>query len=370
MSRILFEDLYKAFKGIVCIFDKNDIIQYTNKEFRKLLGYYEGELEGKLITDLIVHDEKSVFFDMFYFDYMKHDSVVKFYHKSGAFRFFSIKVYNLPMYNQIIGHVIKRDYSSYEASELNEDKNYNNKVININNLSELIKSNTTQLDLILDAIPVDIWIKDRQGRYIFTNSTICQHTDVTKESYYMKNDFEIYDKEVANEFLESDHAAIESKNKISYNFEIDTSNILSATQVTKIPVFNDKDEHVGLVSFAVDKTDTKKLEKELLDIKSKLDFFTVTSTSLMFEILANGELVYIAGKLADEFNFFQVGSNVFSYFTKVENHPELIEKFNLALNGKGANIQMTLNNINLKIKLTPKYNSEKDVSILGYAYKE
>lgn len=369
MSKIIFDDLYKNFKGIVCIFDKNDVIEYTNKELCSLLGYNESELEGMLITDLIVHDEKSAFFDMFYFDYVKHDSIVKFYHRSGAFRFFSIKVYSLPKHNQILGNVIKRDYLSYEPSKSIDDIIEINNILDVENLLDFFDKDSKQLNLVLDTLPIDIWIKDRYHRYIFVNNTLCIHTNFSKEDYHLKNDFDIYDNNIANEFLESDQSAIEAKHKISFMFESKSSKLLSWTQVTKMPIFNKSNEYIGMIGFAVDISEIKSIEKSLEEEKSRLQFIIDNTQGLIFEISSNGDLVFSAGPLVKELDIYKKGLNILQYFTHDDKQPNIVEKLKLALTGESTTIETSINGIKLTLTFSPKYDADKNISILGFGNK-
>lgn len=365
------KELYEDFDGVVCLFDDNDNIIYVNKLFSSLLGYDENELVGSKIIDLIVPDEKSAFLDMYYFGNQKKDSTVKLYHKTGAYRYFSVKIYNLNKYNQMIGYLIKRTYQSYDYDgESIIDKLYENlNNIDADNLSEIIIKDSQDLRLVLDYLPIDIWIKDKYHRYIFANRTLAEHTSIPREDFYLKDDFDLFDNHIANEFLSSDQSAMDQKEKISYIFEAKSKKLLSWTEVTKIPVYNKNSDYIGMIGFAVDLSEIKRVERSLESKNARLEFILKNVQGVIFEIAKSGDLIFSSGPLVKELAVYKKGINILDHFSKHEEHKELVDKLKQAMDGEKTKLVTTINNIKVEISFNPKYDTENNLSILGYANK-
>lgn len=371
MKKLNIDELYDNFNGIVCLFDSNDVITYANKRFANLLGYMEGELLGININELIVPNEKSAFFNIFYFEKTQKESTVKFYHRSGAYRFFSVKIYTLPNQNQIIGHLIQRTFKSYDVEENSEVNKMIEKVseIMVDDLSKIISNESADLTLVLDYLPIDIWIKDKYHRYIFTNKAIVKHTNITSDEFYMKDDFDIYDNDIANDFLATDQAAIDAKEKISFIFKAGSSKLIEWTEVTKIPVYNDKKEYIGMIGFAVDLSELKHVEKSLEAQKERLQFIVENVQGMVFEIDEEGALIFSAGHLITELDINTKNLNIIEHYKNVDKNDELVEKLKLALNGESTKLSTIINNIKLELYFNSKVDSKGNFSVLGYGNK-
>jgi len=60
-----------------------------------------------------------------------------------------------------------------------------------NNILEFIKSNRNLLDLIMDLVPIPLFIKDRAGLYIDCNSAFSRFLSISREKIIRKSVYEI-----------------------------------------------------------------------------------------------------------------------------------------------------------------------------------
>ena len=81
-AEYLFKD--KNFKGVVILLDKNMRMLRINENFVKLQGFTEKELLGKAITDIVVPEDKPIFFDNAYTIELSKEFTIQMYHENGA----------------------------------------------------------------------------------------------------------------------------------------------------------------------------------------------------------------------------------------------------------------------------------------------
>lgn len=74
------------------------------------------------------------------------------------------------------------------------------------------------LEYILDKLPYQIWIKDKDGRYIYVNEFGAEKIGVSKEDIIGKDDFDLREYDVAKKCIETDRVLLERKREI-YNEE-------------------------------------------------------------------------------------------------------------------------------------------------------
>ena len=109
------------FEGIVVMLDNKSNIISANDNFVKLLGFTFDEIKEKNIIDLIVPDEKALFFDLVYNQDVSNILTIKFYHKSGAFRFFSFSILNFHKHKILFGNTLKKDFLARKYDYFNDN---------------------------------------------------------------------------------------------------------------------------------------------------------------------------------------------------------------------------------------------------------
>jgi len=364
-------DFFENYKGIVCIFNSSDFIEYANKTLISLLGYKVEDLKSLKITDLIVPDEKSTFFDLFYADNLSHTTTVKFYHKSGSFRYFSIMVYDLGSDFIVIGNLINRNFEGYEFELMNDDYVFEDifQEIETSDISSFIRGESLQLRLILDLIPIDIWIKDTNHRYIFANKSLSKHTGIAPNDFLSKSDFDLYESNIASDFLASDQITIEAKKKISFTFEAKSKKLLTWTEVTKVPIYNKDSKFIGLIGYALDISDVKRIEKSLNDETAKLDFALKNFNGIMFGVNNIGAVVFCEGSMVEDFDFIVKDNNLIDYFSRDGINIEFQEKLRLSLNGESTRLLTEVNGISMDFRFSPIYNDNGALTVMVFGNK-
>lgn len=356
------------FSGIMLILDRDFNVVRANDNFLNLLEYKEIDIFGKQLSDLIVADEKSIFFDMVYTQDISNSVTLKFYHKSGAFRFFSITILDFNDQKIVFGRVIKKEFLNniYEYyKEIQTDLGKMFDMIDVENIRDYISFVGNPISIIFDLLPIEFWIKDRFGKYIFANQKFTHATNVKMEDIYLKDDFQVFDNETAKSFVSSDHLAIDTGKKVSYTFETNNITLSGWAEVTKIPVFNKHNKYIGILGFSSNITEQKLMEKNLLDETTRMKYLLDNVAGLVFEIDSNGKLLFIAGELSKRMGFDKFPADSINMFKIHTNTNEISEKVRLALSGKQVELEIDFKGMKVQIKMSPVRKADGTLSIVG-----
>ncbi len=117
----------------------------------------------------------------------------------------------------------------------------------------------TQLEAIIDSLPFDVWMKDKDGKYLIVNQTVSDDVGLPKEDIRGKNDYDLYDKSDADFYIDSDKKAIEGKIQNIYVSRIERG----AFEEYKKPVYDCNGSLLGTVGYSKDITQKEKMRAEL-----------------------------------------------------------------------------------------------------------
>ncbi len=357
----------ESYIGILLILDKDLHITDSNNSFKELTGYAEFELSKMKFVDLILPSDKSLFYDVLYDSLVTQDITIKLYNKTGAFRFFSIIVQTFGDHFLVVGNPIKKDFIGYDYhTEMDSFSNEHFNDIEVDDISEFIGFDSEAFLFILDSLPIDIWIKNKYGKYIYVNKTFTSHTGLNYQDTKGKNDFELFEPDIAKEFDASDNTAIESKEQLNYVFESKSDKLLTWTEVTKIPIFNKEEKYIGIIGYSVDISDYKKLESlHKTDAQRYQQLFTRLE-DLVFEIDNHGNVLFIAGDLVKDLNIDVKVSNAARLFITRQSNLGIEEKIKLALNGTDVDFLIKIGENDVRINLYPVVNQEGVMNIIGF----
>jgi PAS domain S-box-containing protein len=158
---------------------------------------------------------------------------------------------------------------------------------------EVIKEKEEQ-QIILDSIPALIFYKDKENHFIHVNNAFAEAMGMQKSQLEGKSLFDTYPKNQAQKYLSDDKEVIRSgKPKVGIIEEMSMPKGVRLLQVDKIPYKNDKGEIIGIIAFAIDITERKKIEEAKDETLGELQKFK--------ELMVGRELkmVELKQKIAD-----------------------------------------------------------------------
>ena len=127
----------------------------------------------------------------------------------------------------------------------------------------------THLEAIIDSLPFDVWMKDKEGKYLIVNQNVSKDLSIPKEDIVGKTDYDLYDKTDADFYVASDKKAIEGKIRNVYVSRIGRG----AFEEYKRPVYDKNGELFGTAGYSKDITQKERIRAEL--IKSEDRFRTM-----------------------------------------------------------------------------------------------
>tara|TARA_R110000868_G_scaffold30589_2_gene112902 strand:+ start:20289 stop:22121 length:1833 start_codon:yes stop_codon:yes gene_type:complete len=127
------------------------------------------------------------------------------------------------------------------------------------------KDNEHLLRTLIDNLPLNVFIKDLDSRKILVNKSECEYLGVTDDELIGKNDFDLYDDDIAQISREEDLQIINSLEPIvgRETLNIKKDGTKTAFLTSKIPLLNENHEATGIVGFSLDITHLKQKEEEL-----------------------------------------------------------------------------------------------------------
>jgi PAS domain S-box-containing protein len=133
-----------------------------------------------------------------------------------------------------------------------------------------LQKNQEELQIIMDSSPMMIFYKDRENTFIRVNKALAEATGLSKEAMEGKTVLEIYPNQT-KDYWEDDKEVIASgKPKVGIIEPIDTATGTRWVQTDKIP-FRDKEERIiGIIGFAIDITERKRVEEALEEERRRL----------------------------------------------------------------------------------------------------
>ncbi len=162
---------------------------------------------------------------------------------------------------------------------------------------EKLIDSETQKKAIFNNFPHLAWLKDCNGVYLFVNEAFASRLNMSIESITGKSDFDLYDKKTAFKFIEEDRKVIKYRKKIV------VEELTEGTfwETYKAPVFNNKNEILGVTGIALDITNIKENEQEIKDYSERLAVQNVKLKLVNEELKAAKEKAEEADRLKSAF---------------------------------------------------------------------
>ncbi|RQD79366.1 PAS domain S-box protein, partial [Desulfonatronospira sp. MSAO_Bac3] len=140
-----------------------------------------------------------------------------------------------------------------------------------------------ELSTIMDEVPVLIWRKDRQGRYVFANKHFCELVGIELKDLKGKSDFEVHPESIALKYSDDDGKIItsgESMRNISEPHR-KAGGQMGWSLTEKLPCFDQYGNITGTIGFALDITEHKKTWEDLQSALEEAEESRQTLDSLM-----------------------------------------------------------------------------------------
>jgi PAS domain S-box-containing protein len=167
------------------------------------------------------------------------------------------------------------------------------------------------LRTLIDNIPYPIYVKDKEYRKVIANPADVYNVGLHSESEVLgKTDFDLFPKEVADEFFEHDRAVIQDGksvlNKEEYFYGPDGKKRWLLT--TKIPLLDENHNIVGLVGIGADITERKAIEEALRQSETELRTLFESMKDIILVLDKDGRFLKVSP--TDDSLLYRPGSEI------------------------------------------------------------
>lgn len=223
--------------------------------------------------------------------------------------------------------------------------------INDQVISEIkTKEDAKLLETLIDHLPVNVFIKDRDSKKILANKSECAYLGVSDSKELLgKTDFDLYPYETAKQFRDEDLEVMETLKPILGKESISIKNDGKQTVFlsSKIPLLDENGISTGLVGISLDITNIKEQEQELRNL------INVTS-------LQNKKLISFAHIVSHNLRSHSANFSMLLDFLVNEKNEEEKNKIVHMLTQASDNLLETLENLNEVVTLSTNTHAKKE----------
>ncbi len=217
------------------------------------------------------------------------------------------------------------------------------------------KENEQLLKTLIDNLPLNVFIKDLDSKKVLVNKSECEYLGVkTANELLGKNDFDLYEKEMAQISRDEDLLVMNSLSPILGKETISIRNDGSVTTflTSKIPLVGDDGTANGLIGISLDISRLKQKEEELKDL--------INVTSMQNKKLINFAHIVSHNLRSHSANF----SMLLDFLVNEQNGSER-ENLTKMLVEASDNLLETLENLNEVVAINTNTNLDKKPTVLN-----
>ncbi len=154
---------------------------------------------------------------------------------------------------------------------------------------------------ILDAVPINIFLKDAEGRFVLFNRHASETTGKPKEQVLGLTDYDIFPSETAKRLRKVDWEVIRDQKMVHYEERLELLGEIKWMYAGKQPIHLSEDEPPFLLGFSVDITNRKRIEQELDNQRKFIRQVIDTDPNLIFVKDAFGRFLFVNQATANVF---------------------------------------------------------------------
>ncbi|MBO0331677.1 PAS domain-containing sensor histidine kinase [[Muricauda] lutisoli] len=197
-----------------------------------------------------------------------------------------------------------------------------------------VKEHQQLLSTLVDSLPLNVYVKDLESRKVLVNKGECNYFNKSAEQLIGKNDFELYDDQMAKVSREEDIQVMKHLTPIIGKETISKLNGKTTYFLTsKIPHFDLEGKVCGLIGMSLDITSMKRKEEELHNL------IDITSTQ-------NQKLISFAHIVSHNLRSHSANFSMLLGFLNSEKDPQERQRIIDMLSQASDNLLETLGNLN------------------------
>jgi PAS domain S-box-containing protein len=163
------------------------------------------------------------------------------------------------------------------------------------------------LRTIIDKIPDVIYVKDSKSRKILANKADYTNCGFDLEEHVLgKSDFDVYPKEIAEQFFVNDQIILKQKEKALNSLEkiIKKTGETKWLMTTKLPLHNKDGDIIGIVGIGRDITQQKEAEEKLIQSeKTYREIFNSVEDALFIHDIHTGDILDVNDTMLNMYGY-------------------------------------------------------------------
>ena len=275
-SEASYRELADSITDIFFAFDKDLRYTYWNKASEELTEIPARDAIGKFLYELFPDTTEIRRAERVYLDALRTQqpqSFVNEHHHGGKNYFFEISAY--PSMSGL--SVFVKDITGRKRME------------------EILEKEQQELKLIIDSSPIIVFYKDKEGKFIRVNRAFSEALKMHEEEFVGKTVFDLYSTKIAQRMTDDDQEVLESGNpKLNIIEPYESASGIRWVQTDKIPIYDKNCNPVGLIGFAQDITERKRVEEALRENEGKYRDLVESISDVVYAIDSSGMLTYIS----------------------------------------------------------------------------
>ena len=171
-------------------------------------------------------------------------------------------------------------------------------------LEETLVKEREELKLIIDASPIIVFYKDKDGRFIRVNKIFAEALNIREEAFVGKTVFDFYSPQIAQNMTDDDREVFQTRRpKLNIIEQYESASGLRWVQTDKVPIYDKNGMPIALIGFAQDITDRKQAEEALRESEENFHISLDNSPLGVRIATAEGETLYANQAVLDMFGY-------------------------------------------------------------------
>jgi PAS domain S-box-containing protein len=153
---------------------------------------------------------------------------------------------------------------------------------------------------ILDSLPLNIFLKDREGRFLRFNETACRVVGLSQEQIVGRTDYDIFPADVAERLRATDRRVL-SEDRLIFEEEqlrVGEHGETSIHYAGKLPLRLEDEGQTFLVGFSFNIEERKRMERDLIEQREFVQLVLDTDPSLIFVKDRHGKFMFVNQAMA------------------------------------------------------------------------
>lgn len=227
------------------------------------------------------------------------------------------------------------------------------------------------LRTLIDNIPDYIFVQDHNRHFTASNTAYSDLAGLSHQQIIGKSALDVFTTALAHQLHDDDEKVRQSREALvnEERLIIDLNGKSQWILMTKVPIYNDDEEIIGLVGIARDITSRKRVEEALRESEEHLRAVVSSTPVILFVLNKDGILTMLQGRGVNIFPTESqsfIGKSIFE--TMGDFIPDIQERFQLAMTGTETASIQSIGDIILDVRYSPLRDKAGEVSgIIGVA---